>query len=71
METKDRRAAFNAWISARLNRAKRVMPFNRLWRREKKARVLPTDEATKELARHHRLIEQLASETLQTKESEG
>lgn len=68
METKDRRAAFGAWLSARLSRAKRIMPFNRLWRKETKAHALPPDEAAKEFERHQRLIKQLAPETLETAE---
>ena len=68
METKDRRAAFGAWLSARLSRAKRIMPFARLWRKETTAHALPPEEAAKEYERHQRLIKQLAPETLQDTE---
>ena len=65
METNDRRAAFGGWVSARLSRAKRIIPFNRLWApKHTKARVLEPDEAAKEIARHSALIEKLAPEML-------
>ena len=70
MNAEERRTALGAWISARLSRAKRIVPFKRLWQdKQKKARVLPPDEAARESARHQALIEQLAPEMLTDKES--
>lgn len=70
MDTAERRTVLGAWVSARLSRAKRILPFKRLWQdKHRKARVLPPDEAAKESARHQALVEQLAPETLVGKES--
>ncbi len=61
METQERRTVLGGWVTARLNRAKRIVPFKRLWQRTaQKARVLSPEEAAAEIARHQALIDNLA-----------
>lgn len=57
---KDKSIVFGAWIGARLQRAKRIPAFKRLWQRSPgKARILSPDETAEQKARHEALIKQL------------